>query len=147
MEQIDQQLQRRVWERVQGIGEPPRDPWRALLYPAQENGAVYQTLSMQMGQRVGEKLRKLHREQRRCVACIKGLCRLRGEPVKTPVVQLPKEPARRALEKCYHREKRMWEDCENLAADSEHGVVFGRLAQQAREHCVTILEILGEMGG
>ena len=148
MERMDAQLQRRVWERVLGTAEQPRqENWKGLLYPAQENALVYQNLSAQSGQHHGEKLRRLQQEQRRCIACIKGICRLRGEKVKTPVVQIPKEPARRALEKCYHREKRVWEACEHWSSDPDHGVVFGRLAQQAREHCVTILEILGEMEG
>ena len=149
MEGIDREKQRRVWERVQGsIRQPevPRqDNLKGLMYPVQENAAVYHSLSAQMGQREAEKLRRLHQEQRRCMACIKGICRLRGEQVKAPVVQPAREPVRRALEKCYHREKRLWEAWEERSSDPDHGVVFVRLGQQAREHCVTILEILGEL--
>ena len=150
MEGMNREMQKRVWERVQGRQAeqmPPlkRDNLKALLYPIQENGAAYQNLSSQLGGRDGEKLRRLHQEQRRCASCIKGLCRLRGEQVKTPPVQVPREPARRCLEKCYHREKRLWQEYEDRSLDPDHGIVFGRLAQQAREHCVTILEILGEM--
>lgn len=150
MDGLNRDMQKRVWDRVQGKQAeqmPPlrRENWKSQLYPVQENGMVYQSLAAQLGGREGEKLRRLHQESRKCVACIKGLCRLRGEQVKAPVVQPGKEPPRRALEKCYHREKKLWQDWEEQSADPEHGVVFGRLAQQAREHCVTILEILGEM--
>lgn len=150
MDGMDRDLQKRVWERVQSreTAEMPqlkRDNLKALMYPAQENSAVYQSLSRQMSGRDGEKLRRLHQEEQKCIACIKGMCRLRGEQVKVPQLTAPKEPARRALEKCYHREKKLWSEYEGRSADPEHGVVFGRLAQQAREHCVTIMEILGEM--
>ena len=92
-----------------------------------------------------EKMRRLHQESQRCIACIKGICRLRGEPVKAPRLTAPKEPPRRTLEKCYRRERQLCAEYEARSADPEHGMVLDRLAQQAREHCVTILEILGEM--
>ncbi len=148
--ELDREMQKRVWERVQSrepvqMPQLKRDSVKPLLYPAQENSSVYQSLSRQLQGKSGEKLRRLHQEAQTCIACIKGMCRLRGEPVKIPQLTAPKEPARRALEKCYHREKQLWSEYENRAADPEHGVVFGRLAHQAREHCVTILELLGEM--
>jgi hypothetical protein len=148
--ELDREMQRRVWDRVQGR-EPVQMPslkpgsLKPLLYPAQENSAVYQSLSHRLQGKDGEKCRRLHQESQKWIACIKGMCRLQGEAIKVPQLTAPKEPTRRALEKCYHREKHLWTEYENRSADPEHGVVFGRLAQQAREHCVTILEILGEL--
>ena len=150
MEELDRDLQRRVWDRVQSRQDTQMPPLKqenvkAFLLPVQENSAVYQQLGRQMPGKDGEKIRRLHQESQRCIACIKGICRLQGEQVKLKPLLPPKEPARRLLERCYHREKRLWSAWEQRSVDPEHGVVFGRLSQQAREHCVTIMEILGEM--
>lgn len=148
--ELDREMQQRVWERVQRR-EPvqmpglKRESVKPLLYPAQENSVSYQHLSRQMQGKSAEKLRRLHQESQKCIACIKGMCRLRGEQVNVPRLTAPKEPPRRTLEKCYHREKQLWMEYESRTADPEHGIVFGKLSQQAREHCVAILEVLGEM--
>ena len=148
--ELDREMQRRVWERVQSrepvrmLNLKPENP-KPLIYPVQENSVAYQELSRQLSGKTGEKLRRLHQEQQSAMACIKGICRLRGERVKVPKLTAPREPPRRTLEKCYHREKQLWGEYESRSAEPEHGVAFGRLANQAREHCVTILEILGEM--
>ena len=150
--ELDRETQRRVWERVQRrepvqMPDLKRENPKQLLYPMQENSGAYQNLSRQLPGKSGEKLRRLHQEQQSAIACVKGICRLRGEQVKVPNLTAPKEPPRRALEKCYHREMQLCKECESRTADPEHGVVYSRLARQAREHCVTILELLGEMGG
>ena len=148
--ELDREMQRRVWERVQQRAPEQmlplkRENLKPLLYPAQENSAAYQSLSRRMPGKDGEKCRRLHQESQKCIACIKGMCRLRGEQVKLKPLPMPKEDPRRLLETCYRREKQLWSEYETRSADPDHGVVFGRLAQQAREHCVTIMEILGEM--
>ena len=151
MEELDRELQKRVWSRVQNRGEnqmPPlkQENLKVFFLPIQENIAAYQQLARQNTGKSGEKLRRLHQESQQYIACIKGICRLQGEQVKLKPLMPPKEQARRMLEKCYHREKRLWSAWEQRSLDPEHGVVFGRLAQQAREHCVTIMEILGQLG-
>ena len=150
MEQLDREMQRRVWERVQSR-EPvqmprlPREGIRHLMYPALENSAAYRSLSRRLPGKNGETLGRLHRESRKGIACMKGICRLRGEPVKPLGLTVPTEPPRRMLEKCYHREKQLHGAFEARTADPEHGAAFRRLAQQARERCMILLEILGEL--
>lgn len=150
--ELDREMQKRVWERVQRRPPEPeqmlplkRENLKPLLYPVQENSAAYQSLSRRMQGKDGEKCRRLHQESQKCIACMKGMCRLRGEQVKLQPLPAPKEPTRRLLESCYRREKQLWSEYETRSADPDHGVVFSRLAQQAREHCVTILELLGAL--
>lgn len=150
MEQLDQELQKRVWERVQGREKadmPPlrQDNLKPWMMTAQENAAAYQQLARQMTGKHAEQLKKLEQETQKCIACMRGICRLRGEKVKVPALTAPKEPAQRTLEKCYHRERRLWEEAERRASDPEHGIIFGKLSRQAGERCAVLLEILGRM--
>ena len=150
MENLDKELQNRVWQRVQSrekLEMPSLEQanLRPLILMAQENGVAYQNLSRQLSGTAGEKARRLWMENQRCIACMKGICRARGEKVKVPQLTAEKESAQRSLMKCYHRERKLWSEWEQRSAEPEHGLVYGRLAQQAREHCVSIMEMLGEL--
>ena len=150
MEKIDKALQTKVWQRVQNREMPEmpdlgKDNLKPLLLIARENQQVYQTLSRQLSGKEGEKIRKLQMETRNCIACVKGICCVWGEPVKVPQLPVEKEPVKRALMKCYHRENKLCAEWEYRASDPEYGAVYSRLAQQAREHCVTVMEVLGDL--
>ena len=150
MEKLDKELQQRVWQRVQNREklEMPaleQENLRPLILSVQENVVAYQNLSRQFQGKDGEKLRRLQQESQKCIACMKGICRVRGEQVKVPQLNWEKEPAKRVLMKCYHRERKLWNEWEQRSMDPDHGLVFGRLAQQAREHCVSIMEVLGDL--
>jgi len=148
MEIPDQDLQKRVWQRVQGRNSMPplgKITCKSWMLCAQENAAAYQSLSQTVQGREGEQLKRMYQESLKCIACMKGICRLRGEKVVLGPLPQEKETKRKQLERCYRREHQLWEALEQQSCDSEHGVVFGRLAQQAQEHCVTIMEILGRM--
>lgn len=151
MEKMDQELQKRVWQRVQnregtGTPHPARENIRPWMMAAQENAAVYRQLSRQLSGRSAEQLRRLEQESMRGVACIKGLCRLRGENATLPPQKPGKEPVRRALEKCYYREHWLWEEAERRSYDPEYGPVFRQLTRQTGEHCAVLAEILGRTG-
>ena len=150
MEKLDKELQSRVWQRVQSRDkmEMPtlgQENLKPLILTAQENLTAYQQLGRQIQGKNGEKIGKLRQETNRAIACMKGICRLRGEPVKNPPLPAEKEPANRALMKCYRRERSLWSDWERLAGDPEYGPVYAGLCHQAREHCVTIMELLGSL--
>ena len=151
MEQLDREMQRRVWERVQSR-EPtqmphlPREGVRHLLYPAMENMTAYRNLSRRLPGKTGEIMARQYREMRKDIACMKGICRLRGEPVKPLRVVLPQDPPRRMLEKCYHREKQFQEAFASRSEDTDYGGAFRKLADQSRNRSVQLLELLGEMG-
>ena len=70
----------------------------------------------------------------------KGICRIRGEQVKVPQLQPAREPAKRMLEKCCHRERRLWEEAERRSVDPEYGPAYSRLARQAGERYAAVLE-------
>lgn len=150
MEKIDQALQSKVWQRVQNRDMPDlpalgKDNLKPLLLTAQENQQVYQTVSRQLPGKEGEKIRKLQMESRNCIACMKGICRIWGEPVKVPQLPVEKEPVKRALMKCYHRENKLRTEWEHRTTDPEYGAIYTHLAQRAREHCVAVMEVLGSL--
>lgn len=146
MDELDRDLQKRVWQRVQGKNTMPQlgrqnvKPW---MLAAQENAAAYQSLQRTFTGREAEQMKRLQAESMKCIACMKGICRLRGERIKLTPLPQSKENQRNLLQKCYHRERQLWEQFEQQATEPEHGIVFARLARQAQEHCVTIMEIMG----
>ena len=148
MDELDRELQKRVWKRVQGnstmppLGKLNVKPW---ILSAQENAAAYQSLSHTLTGRESEQMKRLQMESQKCIACMKGICRLRGEKVKLGPLPPKKENQRNTLEKCYHREKQLWQNFEQHSGEPEHGIVFARLAHQAQEHCVSIMELLGRL--
>ena len=148
MEKLDQDLQKRVWQRVQGKNTMPplgKVNCKSWMLTAQENASTYQSLSQRLSGREGEQMKRLHQESMKCIACMKGICRLRGENFKLGPLPQERAPQRKLLEGCYRRERQLWEEFERHGSDADHGIVFGRLAQQAQEHCVTIMEILGKL--
>lgn len=150
MEKLDRELQKRVWGRVQSredpiLPQPVGDNLKALILLAQENSVAYQHIARQMHQRDRERILLMHRESRQCIACMKGICRLRGESVQEPRLPGANGDIRRNLEKCYRRERQLWAEWERRSTDPEHGMVFSGLAGQARGHCMTILEMLGKI--
>lgn len=150
MEKLDRELQKRVWDRVQSrevLPPPVGDNLKALILLAQENAVAYQRIGRQMHPRSRERVLRMHRESRQCIACMKGISRLRGEAVQEPRLPVVAEPVCRSLEKCYRRERQLWTEWERRSTDPEHGAVFSGLAQQAQGRCMTIMELLGKMEG
>ena len=148
MEKLDQDLQKRVWQRVQGKNSMPplgKVNCKSWMLAAQENAAVYHRFAQSAQGREAEQLKRMYQECQKCIACLKGICRLRGERVEVRPLPREKEPRRNQLELCYSRERKLWEELDQYTCDSDHGLVYGRLARQAQEHCVTILEILGRI--
>jgi len=81
------------------------------------------------------------------MACLKGMYTLQGAgrpeiPSPPPV---DKAPIGLLLRRCYGREMRCLAQYEARASDPEYGQVFARMAQQEREHCRLILELLGSL--
>lgn len=150
MEQLDKDLQKRVWQRVQSREEPTQvslqsDPLKALILTARENNAAYGQLLRKMGQKDRITMNRMLRETGRNIAAMLGICRLRGESAKVPRIPPVREPVRRSLEKCYHRERKLSGEWERRASDPEHGVVFGQMAAQAKARCMALAEMLGRI--
>ena len=150
MERLDKDLQQRVWQRVQNREkvEMPlleQENLRPLMLAIQENGAAYHNLSRLLPGNYGEKARKLWQESQRCMTCLKGVCKARGENIKIPQLPAEKEPVQRSLRKCFHRERNLWDEWEHRSGNSEYGMVYAQLARQARERCMTVMELLGSL--
>lgn len=151
MDKVDKQMERRVWQRVQSRQEPaeqslsPQDKLKPWVLVAQENTAVLRALQLQLIGKQWEGLRRLEGDSGRMVYTLRGLCQLLGEPVRLSPVPTPKEPPRRALEKCFHRTRRLREEMLRRGAAGEYGIVFANLAQSCGELCTAFAEMLGRL--
>ena len=148
MEQFDPEAAARVWQRVQGRQEPGPvgEDLRPLMQAVQELAAVYRRLLGQASGRNKDLLRRLVEGETANLACLKGIQTLRGG-------QMPKgnplpggnEPGRKALEKCYHRTRRLAGEYTARSAEPEFGAVFYAMAERERELCALAAEAIGEM--
>lgn len=142
MEKINEALQARVWQRVQGKAVPAGSETPQQL--AGELALRYRQLSSQMpGQ--GEQFRHLSGQIRKTQACLAGLCRIRGCADANAVPAAGKEDPRHRITKCCHLERRLGEALDQLSSDGEWGKLYGLLAEQASQRCMTLLEILGSL--
>ena len=150
MENLDRELQSRVWQRVQNRTMPDMPPLgkenvKPLLLLLQENSQAYQQLSQRLPGAEGEKLRQLRQESRKCIHCLKGIALLAGEKVKVPQLPVEKEPVKKMLMKCCRRERELWNGFVHRAEQPEFGIVYARLARQAGERYAALLELLGNL--
>lgn len=146
MENFDPEKAARVWQRVQSREslEPMREDPADLSRSVQELAALYQALARVLPGKNGERVRQLLREVQGSAACLRGLCALAGRAAqKSEAVRTQKEPPRRLLEKCYHRERKLLEGYTKRISDPEWGQIYSVLASGAGGRCVAVLEILG----
>ena len=148
METYDKQKAARVWQRVQA--EQPQEASAVELQEMLEeewlDGATYLQLARQFQGPIREKLQKMGKDEQTHAACLKGIYTLTtgGHPVQK-TRQMPPESPHTILRRCYGREMRCFAQYEARANDPEYGQVFARMAQQEREHCRQILELLGRL--
>ena len=137
-----------VWQRVLSAPRdlPARD-LRQLQREAMELAAVYKNLMAQFTGNARELARKLYLGEKNNGSALAGLERLshrEGEALK--LWQPGKEPARKALERCYHQTCRCMTEYMARSADGEYGTVFRMLAQREEQHCILIAQLLGSLG-
>ena len=150
MEKVDKQLEKRVWQRVQSRQEPaaplPRQeklkPW---VLVAQENTAVLRALQLQLIGKQWEGLRRLEQDSARMVYTLRGLGMLLDENIRLSPVPTPKEVPRRALEKCFHRTRRLRDEMEKRSGDGEYGPVYQSLMRKCDDLCAAIAEMIGRL--
>ena len=144
----DRNLQQQVWQRVRSAAEEPgRNDLRDLQREVMELSAVYRGLVSQFTGRQQELVRRLYIGEKTNAAALAGigiLSRQPGEAVK--LWQPGKEPARKLLEKCYHRSRRCMTEYMARSAENEFGTVFQKLAEREGQHCALIAELLGSLG-
>lgn len=148
METYDKQKAARVWQRVQN--SIPEDPTRGLAGMIAEewaDAATYLTLARRVQGRESAILRKMGQQEQSHMACLKGMYTLlgAGRPEIPAPQPLDRAPIGLLLRRCYGREMRALAQYEARATDPEYGQIFARMAQQEREHCRQLLELLGSL--
>ncbi len=145
---MDDRNVQQVWQRVRSAAEEPaRNNLRQLQREAMELAAVYRALVSQFTGRQQEQARRLYIGEKANAAALAGIGILSGQPGEALKLWQPgKEPARKALEKCYHRSRRCMTEYMARSAENEFGTVFQKLAEREEAHCALIAELLGSLG-
>jgi len=150
MEKVDKQMEKRVWQRVQSRQEPAIPPARQeslkpWVLAAQETTAVLRSLQLQLIGKQWEGLRRLEADSTRMVQALRGVCQMQGETVRLNPVPTPKEMPRRALEKSFHRTRRLREEMAKRSLDTEYGIVFQSLGRKCEDLCAALAEMIGRL--
>lgn len=146
METIDPAKAARVWQRVQGTAQPEKKEQglQELILEKWTAAATYLLLSRRFSGRESAILKKMFQEEQTQTHCLKGIYTLiTGTHPTVKAIPPQQESIENTLRRCYGREMHCLAGYEARSSDPEFGQVFARLAQQEREHCRLILEILG----
>ena len=146
MNTIDPVKAAQVWQRVQG--ERPaglrEDVLLELIARESEDAEIYLQLSRKLQGRAGALLRKMYEQEQAHAACLRGIYTLTtGKRAGAITPRLTPDTPEHILRRCYGREMRCLARYEQRINDPEYGQVFSRLAEQERDHCRMILELLG----
>ena len=150
MNTYDPKKARQVWERVQGCQEStPAKPdmnLQAMIMNEWVTAATYLALARQVPPREMCILQRLAREDQGHGACLKGIYTMITD--QEPVIKAPPITAgsvNLTLRKCYASLLKTLQEYEQWSRDAEYGPVFQRLADQEREHCRLVLELIGRL--
>ena len=144
-------LEARVWQRVQQGKEEPSAPnytdsLPALIMEQMQLSNVYLQLSRQTSGQNSAAFMRLARESRMQAVCLKGIVTLMNghlpAPAATPAQTSPQDAL---LRRCYGKELRLQKAYESRNGDVEYGPVFDRMAGRSRDHCCTLLELIGTL--
>lgn len=147
MENMDSQTQSQIWQRVFApMQQPSREDLLPLLTQAVETMGAGRLLAGVLPASVRQLANRLYESLRENALCMRGICRLSGRTEgKFCTMPVEKEPAKRLLEKCYHRCRRAMMEYTARSADPEFGAVYQKMAQREAEHCCLIAQILGNL--
>lgn len=146
MNSVNPQLAARVWQRVRGEDRLSDRELLAMIAREQSCAETYLQLSRKLQGKAAAALRRLQeREQAHC-ACLRGIYTLitsiQPSAKGTPLTGLTTESV---LRRCYGRQMQALADYEARISDPEYGPVFARLADQERDHCRMLLELIGSL--
>ena len=147
-EAYQSEMAQRVWQRVRGEEDSGITEYalQEMIAGEWSDAAGYLALSRKTSGKDSAILRRLFEEEQSHMACLKGIYTLiTGTKPSLPKTPAPQEPMEVTLRKCYGREMHTLAAYEQRSADREYGPVFARLAQQEREHCRMVLELIGNM--
>ena len=147
METYNPEMAAQVWQRVRNSApiEDGAADLPALIAGEWTDAATYLHLSRRFQGKEAAALRRMFEEEQSHAACLKGIYTLiTGERTVTRTPPLPQEPVITTLRKCYGREMRSLAEYEQRSGHRDYGPVFQRMAEQEREHCRVLLELLGK---
>ena len=146
MNTIDPAKAARVWQRVQGTAQPKEQGLLTMIAQEWTDAATYLQLSRRFQGKDGAALRKMYEEELAHTACLKGIYTLiTGTHPTVKATAAGAQDPETTLRRCYGREMQCIAEYESRSNDSEYGSIFARLAAQEREHCRTILELIGNL--
>lgn len=140
----EQNMERRVWNRVlSGPGESGED-LRPLMHAASENAMDYYHLLRRASGKHREVMQQLYDRARVNMNCLRGLQSLRfGSAAKQASLPGTGEPTGKILERCYYRTRRAMTEYTARSAEPEFGAVFAVMADRERSNAALIAELLG----
>lgn len=147
--EYDTRKEARVWQRVQSERQeaaPRQDSHLpALILEQMQLSAAYLQLARHYAGKDGAELMRLAREAKAQAVCLKGILTLiAGQSPETGGMPPQVSTMEAMLRRCYGKELRLAKEYENRCGDGEYGPVFQRMAQRGREHCCTVLELIGK---
>ena len=151
MNTYDPQKAERVWARVQHReesvpAEQPEMNLQSMIMNEWVTSATYLALARQVPPREMCILQRMAREDQCHGACLKGIYTMVTD--QEPVIKAPPITGSSVivtLRKCYAALLNTLREYENRSRDPEYGPVFQRLADQEREHCRLVLELIGRL--
>lgn len=141
-----EEQERKIWQRVTGGMRQENCDIRPLLLAATENAAVFGHLAGLLSGKPRERMRGLRELAGRTLDGLKGIQAMSGYPagdLRPPLI--PREPARRLLEKSYHRSRQLITEYTARMTDPEYGVVYQTLADRERETAAVLAEVIGSL--
>ena len=134
----------RVWQRVKGESESREKGLLALIAQEWTDAATYLQLSRRLSGKDSAVLRRMYEQEQSHAACLKGIYTLiTGEHPTVRTLPMEQSDTESILRRCYGREMQCLAQYEARVHDPEYGQVFARLADQERDHCRLLLELLG----
>ena len=141
MELMDGQREQQVWQRVRS-GTALAEQLIEMISAEWEAAAAYLLLSRKYGSRQSGALYRMFQREQAHAACLKGIyTMLTGQKPNIPKGRTGNDAN---LRSCYGREMHCLARYEQYADHPEFGPVFARLAQEEREHCLMLLQLLGK---
>lgn len=146
MDGYQNEMERRVWQRVLGGQRDAGQSLSALVAGIWSDAGAYLALSRRLTGPEKELLRQLHGQKLAQADCLRGICLLTtGSKPGARAEPAPQEPVEVTLRRCYGGEMRRLAEFEARQTDGEYGPVFACLAAQTREHCRMILQLMGSL--
>lgn len=144
MEVMEGRKEALVWQRVRGEQARGEEGLLAMIAQEWTDAATYLQLSRRLTGKDSAILRNMYHQEQAHTACLKGIYTLiTGSHPTVRAVPASQEQIDQVLRRCYGREMQSLAQYEARSADPQFGQVFARLAEQEREHCRLLLEIIG----